>query len=154
MEPSYVDSPWQDESGARFVPNRPKWMTPDTEFEKKALASVGLRYYPPKMVGDKPTYSKEMRSKLKEIGKSLMSLESGLAAVYPTEWVMSVLEWQAKQHRRGWTALRGLLNSLNNFQWRDDFVAKWKKEHHTDSYRQDIEDREDFSKYLRMPHED
>jgi hypothetical protein len=143
-EPRYVEDPFNDDLPPLYGPKRPKWMAPQTEFEKKVLGAFGMRFYPRKMVGERTTNSREMRSKLVEIGKSMVSLESGLEAVYPSEWVMAVLEWYKAHQRMGWMALRAFLNSLHNTQWRDDFVAQWKKDHQAKG-------SDDFSKYLQMP---
>jgi hypothetical protein len=101
------------------------------------------------MVGERETNSRDMRSKLIEIGKSMVSLESGLESLYPTEWVMAVLEWYKARQRMGWMGLRAFLNSLHNTQWRDDFVAQWKVDHR--DYSAAPKGKDDFSRYLEMP---
>jgi hypothetical protein len=151
MEPRYVEDPF-DEDGPAFGVSRPKWMVPQSEFEKKVLSTLGMHYYPRKLVGDRATNSREMRSKLIEIGKSLVSLESGLDAVYPTEWVMSVLQWYKDHGRIGWTALKAFLNSLHDIQWRDEFIAQWRK-NHPNYYGLPKEDPAEFEKYFRLPGE-
>jgi hypothetical protein len=150
-EPRYVEDPFDDDLPAQYKPSRPKWMVPQNEFEIKVLHTLGMHFYPQRIVAGKPTNSKDMRSKLIEIGKSMVSLESGLDAVYPTEWVMSVLDWYRQHGRRGWTALKSFLNSLHNTQWRDDFVVEWRKDHPESRYSAPVDDRQDIAKYMRLP---
>jgi hypothetical protein len=148
-EPRYVEDPFEEDLPPLYGSKRAKWMEPQSEFEKMVLGAFGMHFYPHKRVGERTTGSREMRSKLIEIGKSMVSLESGLESVYPTEWVMAVLEWYRSRERMGWMALRSFLKSLHNTQWRDDFIAKWKAEHQ--KYAASPKDKEDFSKYLEMP---
>jgi hypothetical protein len=149
-EPSYVEDPFEEDLPPLFGPRRPRWMVPQSEFEKMVLGAFGMSFYPRKVVAYRETNSKQMRSRLIEIGKSMVSLESGLDAIYPTEWVMEVLKWYRDHQRRGWAGLRAFLRSMGDVQWRDDFVAKWRAEH-PDYSSPPVDNYKDYEKHFRLP---
>jgi hypothetical protein len=153
MEPRYTDEPF-DDGEMTFGAKRPKWMIPQTEFEKKVLDIFGMQYYPKTMAGNIPTHSKEMRFKLILIGKSMVSLEMGKDVEYPTEWVMSVLKWYHSLHLVGWRGLKAFLNSCHDREWRSRFVAEWRKKRATANYQENPQQEFDFSRYLRLPGEE
>jgi hypothetical protein len=145
----YVEDPFGDGTTVEFGVKRPKWMSPGSDFEKRVLSSLGMQYYP-----KKEFKGKVMRSRLIEIGRSLVSLESGLVARYPTEWVIAVLHWFMCKRLKGHTALRGFLNSLEDTDWRDRYVREWQAAHHTADYVKPAGDEpQDLMKYLELPKE-
>lgn len=148
IEPRYVDDPFGgDDIPTEFSKHRPVWMTPRLELERRALNDLGMQYYPSKEAG-----GRQMRSQLREVAKSMVSLESGVVGRYPMEWVYAVLAWVAVR-ARGAKALRGFLNSLEDQEWRNDFVRKWQQEHQTADYLSGPSEPDDVRKYLQLPKE-
>jgi hypothetical protein len=63
----------------------------------------------------------------------MISLNTGIVADYPMEWVYSCLDWAREKNRTaryGAIGLSGVLTAINNMERRDDFVRRWQKEEH------------------------
>jgi uncharacterized membrane protein YuzA (DUF378 family) len=63
----------------------------------------------------------------------MISLNTGIVADYPMEWVYNCIDWAGEKNRTagyGMIGLAGVLAIINNMERRDDFVRRWQKEEH------------------------
>jgi len=112
-EPEYVDAddPFHELPKLR---SRPKWMLPDSNYEKRILDAVGRKYY-------KARYE---RTQVLQITKAMLPLAKAGGGRYPVEWVEVCCKWAEKQRKsRRIIQLPGLLSLIN----REEAMKEWKE---------------------------
>lgn len=118
-DPVYGD--FDDDEYSAPKTKRPLWQSPKTDLEKKILACVNRKYYHDK---NKELYPCRM------IAKSVVSLETGTIAKYPTEWILHCIEVTEKLKKEGVRpTLTKLLKYFDNEEKKTKFLNSWHYKH-------------------------
>lgn len=115
-EPEYVDDPFEAEKTDR----RPKWMIPQSEFEKTFLECCGRKYYK----------DHKEHSAVVMIGKAALSLEAGVTSKYPLEWIETCMDWVRSKRKAGFPiVLAALISLVNNEERKQEWLVRYARKH-------------------------
>jgi hypothetical protein len=115
-EPQYVDDPFETDRADR----RPKWMIPQTPFQKDFLSVCGRKYYK----------DHKEHTAVVMIEKAALSLEAGVTSRYPTEWIEVCMEWVQVKRKKGFPiVLAALISLVNNEERKQEWLARYARKH-------------------------
>lgn len=106
---------------------RPKWMHSSSDFQKRVLSTCGMNYWPQGKQG------KDIRSFFIDVEKAMVSLDSGVVSIYPTEWIDKALDWASGKRFIGIHGLIAIRGFIINDDEKNSFVYSYNKKKGKDS---------------------